>query len=74
MSKNPKQKSEQDFLKEYEKVMKGCNPMMIPGTEQQWANPSDFFVKFSLYKEIPTGRTSSTTSYINPLSNNAQLE
>jgi|GEM_PF-1627853 len=69
MSKQKKQKSEHDFLKEYEKVMKGWNNQPIFPTDQQWSSPSDFFVKFSLYKETSTGQTSSTTPLVNSISN-----
>ncbi len=69
MPKNTKkEKSSTDFQRDYEKVMKEYTSK-IPSIEQQWSAPGDFFVKFSLYKETSTGKTSSSTSLINLIYN-----
>ena len=53
------------FEKEYDKIMKDFQKQ---GTNfanlQQWINPGDFIVKFSLYQESPESITSTNTSPI----------
>jgi len=64
MAKAPKKQKAKGFEKEYHKVMKGFQSPIYQGNEQQWTVPGDFFVKFSLYKESPSGTTSFNTTYV----------
>ncbi len=47
--------------KEYGKMMRGN---LIPTPNPEWSSPNDFFVKFSLYKDISTSIPSNNTSLI----------
>lgn len=64
MARTVKKQKPQGFEKEYDKVMKGSKTPIYQTEHQQWTTPGDFFIKFSLYKESPSGATSSNTTYI----------
>lgn len=47
---------------EHVKLLNGFQPAQIPKTiAPQWVNPTDMFVKFSLYDETPNSITSTDT-------------
>ena len=65
MAKAAKKHKPRNFEKEYNKVMKGFNNNSFqPDSQQQWTAPGDYFVKFSIYKETSSGKTSSNTSFV----------
>lgn len=65
MAKTEKQKEARNFEIEYDELMLEfpVTPF-TPVYPEQWKASGDYFVKFSMYKETHSGRTSSNTSYI----------
>ena len=61
MAELKKKPKEQSFSKDYQKIMKGLPITTIPLKEPQWSNSGDFFIKFSLYKEIPSVTSTDTS-------------
>ncbi len=61
MAKTNKKPKEQRLSKDYLEIMKGLSKTSIPLKEPQWSNSGDYFVKFSLYKDIPSVASTSTS-------------
>lgn len=64
MAKAVKKAKSRNFEKEYNKVTKDFSTFSYQNNQQEWSTPGDFFVKFSIYKEIPSGTTTSNTTFI----------
>ena len=61
--KSIKEKNQSTLEKDYSEIMKDFQTQEIPFTQTpQWSKPSDFIVKFSLYKETPNSVTSKDTT------------
>jgi len=60
-----KKETKKDFEKQYNQLME--KSLINNLQKNQWSSPNDFFVKFSLYKETSTGKTSSGTFSIHNL-------
>lgn len=65
MAKPSKKTKEQSFSKDYQKIMRVSPQTPAFFKEPQWLSNGDFFVKFSLYKEIPS-IASTGTSLLQP--------
>ena len=61
MTKVQKKPTERSFLKDHQKLMKGSPKAPAMPIEPQWLANGDFFVKFSLYKEIPSIASTETS-------------
>lgn len=61
MATAKRKSKEQNFLKDYQKIMKASTMPPIPLKEPQWSNSGDFFVKFSLYQDIPSVASTDTS-------------
>ena len=58
MAKTNKKLKQQSFVRDYQKIMK---EFPKPPVEQQWSSNGDFFVKFSLYNDIPSVPSTGTS-------------
>lgn len=61
MAKVQKEYSKTSFSKDYQKLMKSFPNTNSPQSEPQWASKGDFFVKFSLYQNIPSIASTETS-------------
>ena len=51
----------EDYIKEHDELV-SKKQEFTPTFNPQWTNKGDYFVKFSLYPEQPSGKTTSNTS------------
>lgn len=61
MGKVQKKYSKKSFSKDYQKLMKTFPNTISPQTEPQWISNGDFFIKFTLYKDIPSIASTETS-------------
>ncbi len=61
MAKTYKKLKKLSFSKDYQKIMRVLPKTPVAFKEPQWSNSGDFFVKFSLYKDIPSVASSGTS-------------
>lgn len=61
MPKSKKKSKGDSFAKDYQKLMKGLHQTPALPNQPQWQGNGDFFVKFSLYKDIPSIASTGTS-------------
>lgn len=61
MPKTRKKSYKQSFSKDYQKLMRSFPQTLTVSNHPQWIEKGDFFVKFSLYKDIPSVASAETS-------------